>query len=242
MLKIVTLVLLVAFCASRPNNWEEELGLFSVEESALEVRAVANPKTPNQILDAIVERALGYVKSNGWDVSKNVQDGESSMPLQVNSDGSSSEKFTISSASMTGLGSLTRSKSASFNADKSVLKGTVMVENARVLASYTATFAGTGEAPANTVSGQVTERVDKLFADIEVNLLNGVPQSIKSYSARAGHDVLEKATNLAGNDYEKIDRAGFRKSLREILTNTMNTNMKVQINKAIQDMKAAASA
>merc|ERR1711915_782835 len=92
----------VAFCASRPNNWEEELGLFSVEESAVEVRAVANPKTPNQILDAIVERALGYVKANGWNVSKNVQDGESSLPLQVNSDGSSSEKFSISSASMTG--------------------------------------------------------------------------------------------------------------------------------------------
>merc|ERR1711915_833364 len=202
----------------------------------------ANPQTPNQILDAIIEGAQGYINSLGWDASKNVQNGESDLPLQVNTDGSNSEKFSITSASITGLGSITRSKSASFNADKSVLKGTVMVTGARLLASYTVTFAGTGEAPANTVSGQVTERVDKLFADIEVNLLNGVPQSIKSYSARAGHDVLEKATNLAGNDYEKIDRAGFRKALREILTNTMNTNMKVQINKAIQDMKAAASA
>jgi len=242
MMRTVTFVLLVALCASRPSDVEDQLGLFSAEESsAIEVRAVVNPTTPNQILDAIIEGALGYIKAAGWDSSKNVKSGESTLPFKVNSDESSSEKFEITSASLTGLGSLTRSKSASFNSDKSVLKGTVMVKDARVLADYTAIFPGVGEAPANTVSGEVTERVDKLFADIEVNLKDLIPQSIKSYSVRSGHDVLEKATNLAGSDMETLDKAGFRKGLREILEKTMATNVKVQINKAIQDMKATTA-
>merc|ERR1711915_1040052 len=111
----------------------------------------------------------------------------------------------------------------------------------RLQAAYSASFPGTGEAPASQVSGEVTERLDKLFADIEVNLEDLVPQSIKSYSVRSGHDVLEEATNLAGSDMESLDRAGFRKALREIMENTMATNIKVQVNKAIQDLKAASA-
>lgn len=61
---------------------------------------------------------LPSFRANGWDSSKNVQNGESMLPLNVNSGGSSSEKLDITSASLTGLASLTRSKSASFNADK----------------------------------------------------------------------------------------------------------------------------
>jgi len=116
-----------------------------------------------------------------------------------------------------------------------------MIEGAKILADYTANFDGVGEAPANRVSGQVVERVDKLFADIEVNLEDLVPQNIKSYSVRSGHDVLEKATNLGGNGMANLDKAGFRKALREILENTMATNVKVQINKAIQDWKSAGT-
>ncbi|XP_047480267.1 uncharacterized protein LOC125032916 [Penaeus chinensis] len=174
----------------------------------------------------------------GWCDSKNVQNGESNLPFQVNSDGSSSEIFSITKANVSGLCSLRRSKSASFNADQSVLTGSV-VENARANADYTVTFASVGEAPAQTVSGQVVERVDKLFADIQINLLNLVPQNIASYSARSGHDLLETASNLEGNDMEGVHSAGFRKALREIVEKTMSSNVKVQINKSIQDMKNA---
>lgn len=39
---------------------------------------------------------------------------------------------------------------------------------------------------------QVSERVSKLFADIEVNMLDGVPQNIRSYTVRSGHDSLDE--------------------------------------------------
>jgi len=122
---------------------------------------------------------------------------------------------------------------------QSVLSGSVVVENARANADYTVTFAGVGEAPAQTVSGQVVERVDKLFADIQINLDNLVPQNIASYTARSGHDLLESASNLDGNNMKDVHSAGFRKALREILEKTMASNVKVQINKSIQDMKNA---
>ncbi|XP_042856645.1 uncharacterized protein LOC122243217 [Penaeus japonicus] len=175
----------------------------------------------------------------GWCGSKNVQNGESNLPFEVNTDGSSSENFSITKANVTGLCSLRRSKSASFNTDQSVLSGSVVVENARANADYTVTFAGVGEAPAQTVSGQVVERVDKLFADIQINLENLVPQNIASYQANSGHDVLESASNLDGNDMKDVHSAGFRKALREILEKTMSSNVKVQINKSIQDMRNA---
>lgn len=65
MLRIVSFVLLVALCASRPSDLEQEeqLGLFSAAESSpVQVRAVPDPTTPNQILDAIIEKALGYIQ------------------------------------------------------------------------------------------------------------------------------------------------------------------------------------
>ena len=54
-----------------------------------------------------------------------------------------------------------------------------MVENARIAATYNVDFAGIGEAPAQNIDGAVSETEDKLFADIEVNVANGVPQSIR---------------------------------------------------------------
>ncbi|XP_063601644.1 uncharacterized protein LOC134777714 [Penaeus indicus] len=229
MLRIVSLAVTLAVCVARPNQWDDQLGLFPADggdSQPILPRAVANPTTPNQILDAVLEGAIAYMETLGWCDSKNVQNGESNLPFQVNSDGSSSENFSITKANVTGLCSLRRSKSASFNADQSVLSGSVVVENARANADYTVTFAGVGEAPAQTVSGQVVERVDKLFADIQINLLNLVPQNIASYSARSGHDLLESASNLNGNDMKDVHSAGFRKALREIVEKTMSSNVK----------------
>nr|XP_027207364.1 uncharacterized protein LOC113800781 [Penaeus vannamei] len=230
MLRIVSLAVTLAVCVARPNQWDDQLGLFPADggdSQPILPRAVANPTTPNQILDAVLEGAIAYMEALGWCGSKNVQNGESNLPFQVNSDGSSSENFSITKANVTGLCSLRRSKSASFNADQSVLSGSVVVENARANADYTVTFAGVGEAPAQTVS------------DIQINLDNLVPQNIASYTARSGHDLLESASNLDGNNMKDVHSAGFRKALREILEKTMASNVKVQINKSIQDMKNA---
>jgi len=243
MLRIVIVVVTVAVCAARPSHLEDLLGLFPADEGdsqSILARAVDNPTTPNQILDAIIEGAVQYMENIGWCDSKRVQNGESVLPFDVNSGGGeSSETFSITTATVTGLCSLRRSKSASFNSDQTVLTGTVVVDNARLNADYKVVFPGTGEAPANTVVGQVEEVVNKLFADIQVNLEDLVPQNILSYSARSGHDNLDKATNLDGTAMESIDKAGFRKALREILEKTMNANVKVQINKSIQAMKSA---
>merc|ERR1712212_951264 len=242
MLRIVIAVVTVAVCAARPSQWEDQLGLFPAHDGdsqSILPRAVANPTTPNQILDAIIEGAVQYMTNIGWCTSKRVQNGESTFPFDVNSDAESSETFSITGATVTGLCSLRRSKSASFNSDQTVLTGTVVVDDARLNANYEVVFPGTGQAPANTVVGQVEEVVAKLFADIQVNLEDLVPQNIRSYTARSGHDSLEKATNLDGNAMEATDVAGFRKALREILDKTMSSNVKVQINKSIQDMKSA---
>lgn len=120
---------------------------------------------------------------------------------------------------------------------QTVLRGTAVVEDTSLNADYIVTFPGEGQAPPQTVTGKVSEKVSKLFADIEVNMLNGVPQSIRSYTVRSGHDHLDEATNLDGNSMAPVHTAAFRKALRQLLENTMDTNVKVQINKAIQDMK-----
>ena len=62
---------------------------------------------------------------------------------------------------------------------QTILTGTLVVDNARIAATYNVNFAGIGEAPAQNIDGSVSESVDKLFADIEVNVANGVPQSIR---------------------------------------------------------------
>ncbi|KAG0711566.1 hypothetical protein GWK47_020385 [Chionoecetes opilio] len=138
---------------------------------------------------------------------------------------------------------ITRSKTASFNTDKSELTGTVVVDNAQITGSYTAEFPGIGAAPYQAVSGKVTETVGKLFADIVVRLNSDlIPQSIKSYTVRPGHDEVD-VTGLGNNNpMEPLYLAGFRKAIRQTLEDTMRRNIKVQINQAILDIKKAAAA
>lgn len=121
---------------------------------------------------------------------------------------------------------------------QSVLSGSVVVDDARANAKYTVSFPGVKQAPAQSIDGQVVE-LAKLFADIKINLEGLVPQNIASYEARFGHDGLENVTNLAGSEMEAVHIAGIRKALREILVKVMSTNVKVQINKSIQNMKNA---
>lgn len=56
----------------------------------------------------------------GWDVSKNVQNGDTKIPLEVSGDedAAAEEAFEITSAAIEGFGSLRRSKSASFENEK----------------------------------------------------------------------------------------------------------------------------
>ncbi|KAG7161616.1 hypothetical protein Hamer_G014183 [Homarus americanus] len=230
---------MTAVCVGRPDSLEEDVGLFSSD--VLQPRAVPNPKTPNQILDAIAEGAVKEIIKMGWGESKRARTGFSEIPFKVNNNSNSLEKFEISKAKIRGLASLTRSRSASFNDDQTQLKGTLMVENVCITANYCIIFAGVEEAPSQTFNGEVTECVEKLFADLEVGLLELVPQNIQNYIVRSGHDSLDKMTNLDGNKMAKVHIAGVRKSLRQELERTMNSNMKVMINRAINAMKKAAT-
>ena len=68
-----------------------------------------------------------------------------------------------------------------------------------------------------------------------------VPQNIKSYEVRSGQDEVNISGIDNNNAMKPLHTAGFRKALRQILEDTMNTNVKVQVNKAIQSIKSEAS-
>lgn len=88
----------------------------------------------------------------------------------------------------------------------------------------------------------MTETIAKLFADIVINLdSNLLPTSIKSYTVRYGSDSVSVSGISSDNAMGPLHTAGFRKALSQILVSTMNTNIKVKINQAIQDVKAAGS-
>jgi len=244
MMKAVTVLCVLACSLARPETHisEEEslaaeLGLFPSEGKVL-FRQVTNPTTPNQVTDNLLVCIKTNLETRGWCSSKRVQNGESSIPFDVNNGGDSSgETFSITNAKVTGLCNIKRSKSASFNTDKSVLTTTLAVEDMRLEADYTVTFPGSGEAPAETRSGTVTEKVSKMFADMELNVEDLKPASMKSYAVRAGHDELEQVSNMGGN-MESLHMAGFRKSSRQVLEDTMAKNMKVAINQAVHECNA----
>merc|ERR1719508_47448 len=242
-MKTVTILALVAYTLARPEtrvseeDLAAELGLFP-SEGSVQFRQVTNPTTPNQVTDKLLVCIKTNLETRGWCSSKRVQNGESSIPFDVNNGGDSSgETFSITNAKITGLCNIKRSKSASFNTDKSVLTTTLAVEDMRLEADYTVTFPGIGEAPSETRSGVVTEKVSKMFADMELNVQDLKPQSMKSYAVRAGHDELEEVSNMGGN-MESLHMAGFRKSSRQVLEDTMAKNMKVAINQAVHECNA----
>ena len=67
--------------------------------------------------------------------------------------------------------------------------------------------------------------------------LADAPAPLRSYTVRSGHDAVS-ASNLEVSEMAGVHSAGFRKALRQVLENTMNTNVKVQVNQAIQAMSA----
>lgn len=86
------------------------------------------------------------------------------------------------------------------------------------------------------------ETIAKLFADIVINLdSNLLPTSINSYIVRYGSDSVSASGISSDNAMKPLHLAGFRKALRQTLVSTMNTNIKVKINQAIQQVKAAGS-
>lgn len=85
--------------------------------------------------------------------------------------------------------------------------------------------------------------MDKLFADIVVNIDSSTltPKSIKSYTVRSGHDEVTASGVASDNQMGPLHMAGFRKALRQTLEATMSQNVKVQFNKAIQELKETAA-
>ncbi|KAK8391320.1 hypothetical protein O3P69_017139 [Scylla paramamosain] len=210
-----------------------------------EDRYIDKPTTANQLLDNIAEKAAENIGNLGWNVSKNVQNGETNLPMHNDTNSVTNEVVDVINAFITGLDSLRRSKKASLNADQTELTGTLVVEDATVTGSYSASFPGVGVAPSQDIQGSVSETVQKLFADIVIRVadVNGVlvPQNIQSYQVRSGHDEVNVSGLGENNAMEPLHTAGFRKALRQILEDTMKKNVKVQINKAIQSIKTEAS-
>ncbi|KAF2365935.1 hypothetical protein FHG87_003310 [Trinorchestia longiramus] len=194
----------------------------------------------NIIFDSVVQRAADNIAALGWDVSKKVQNSYTDIPLEVDDEPDTVERLSITDANIVGFNSLSRSKSAKLNTDESVLTGTVKFTNVSVIAKYDVTFAGVGEAKPDVRDGQVTERLSTIFADVELKLVDRVPQNILSYNVRTGNDKLDSLTNMEDSEMVAIQQAGFRKALRELIENTVATNIKVQINKAVQALKAEA--
>lgn len=125
---------------------------------------------------------------------------------------------------------------------QSVLKGTVRFTNATIVAKYRAQFPQTGAANSLDRSGEVTERLATVFADVELELSNLVPQRILSFSVRDGADFLDELTNMEDTNMANINIQAFRKGLRQVVDNIISKNIKVQINKAVQAMKTEAAA
>ena len=122
---------------------------------------------------------------------------------------------------------------------QSVLSGTIMLEDAEAVASYSLNFAGAGSNKVGKgwYTGSVTEKADKLFADVQINMKDMVPQSIKSYVVRSGHEGLAAVSGLGG-EMGVINKAGMRSSLLEAMEKVMSTNIKVMFNNAIKTVKA----
>lgn len=58
MLRIVSLAVALGACAAIPGQRDDPLRLVGGDPQPLPARAVDNPATPNQILDAVLEGAV----------------------------------------------------------------------------------------------------------------------------------------------------------------------------------------
>ncbi|XP_064088739.1 uncharacterized protein LOC135203066 [Macrobrachium nipponense] len=236
------LIFLLGAAASLCSSLEDGSGnspAEGVDGGRLLARQVTKPTTPNQILDAIADRAAAKMAGLKWNISKAMNDSYSVFPLQVNLPvATASEEFTITNAVITGLGSLRRSKSASFNPLKTVLLGTLVLDNICITANYTLVFQSLGAAPAQDLKGVVKECVTKLFADLQVALSALVPQRLLNYVVRSGHDELKSMAGLDQKGMAPIHEAGARRALRDVLEKTMNTDVKGMVTQAILSMKA----
>jgi len=223
------------------------LATVAIAAPTFEERAVTNPKTPNQIADKLAEDAAADMLFRKWVPCKNFQNGNVTVGLDADESGNdgsassskSSEEIRITAAEICNLGSFTRSKSAVFNADKTVITGTMKMEDVKVDGAYQIVFPGVGQAPANTVKGTLVEKLT-IFCDYSIKVLNLVPQNIQTYNCRKGKEALASATNMAGNGMEAIHVAGIRQSLSRQAVQIANTNVKVAFNTAVQDWKNAA--
>ncbi|XP_064088342.1 uncharacterized protein LOC135202811 [Macrobrachium nipponense] len=243
------LIFLLGAAASLCSSLEDGSGnspAEGVDGGRLLARQVTKPTTPNQILDAIADRAAAKMAGLKWNISKAMNDSYSVFPLQVNLPvATASEEFTITNAVITGLGSLRRSKSASFNPLKTVLLGTLVLDNICITANYTLVFQSLGAAPAQDLKGGrgggggLKECVTKLFADLQVALSRPlVPQRLLNYVVRSGHDELKSMAGLDQKGMAPIHEAGARRALRDVLEKTMNTDVKGMVTQAILSMKA----
>ena len=106
-------------------------------------------------------------------------------------------------------------------------------------ASYDIHSNTNGGSTSDTSSGTATETVDHLFIDVSFKLnSNNDPINIQSYTVRSGENTLKESGVESENPYVYMYLTGMKQSLRERIENTFLTNVKVQMNQAVQAMSA----
>jgi len=221
-----------------PNQVIDEI--LPINKNA-QLQQKSNKTTPNQVSDRLLLCVKNNLEKRGWCTSKSVQKIGSEIQYNVKNRGDSIETFSISNSKVTGLCNINRSNSASFRNNKSLLAATFVVNDLHLEADYNVIFPDNGNAQSKIRSGVITEKVHKMFADMEVNVQDMKPQKIQSYSVRAGHDELvvknygcHKETNVGGNIVPLL-LAGFKNSSRQILKDTMVKSMKIVFSQSIQN-------
>merc|ERR1739838_72581 len=208
---------------------DAELGVVP-KKGYVQFQQVINPTTPNQVTDALIACVKTNLKNRDWCSSKHVKKGAPEIPVFKKRE-NSIETFSITNARITGLCNINRSKSASFNSTKTVLTATLVVEDVHLEANYTITIPGIENTSSEIHEGVIIEQMF-FFADMELNVQDLKPQSVKSYSVRAGHDKQKKEGNIM-----PLLMAGFKKSSRQILEDTIAKDMRGVIKQDIHKCK-----
>lgn len=94
---------------------------------------------------------------------------------------------------------------------------------------------------AKSDSGSVTDVVNRLFANVTISCLNGVPQNITNFAVSSGNDQLQSITGLSSGSMQSAELGGIRSALVGLMKNTFANNVRAQLNQAILALKAASA-
>ncbi|XP_068231685.1 uncharacterized protein [Palaemon carinicauda] len=180
----------------------------AAEEDARDLRLVESPVTASRMADVIVNNIVNTLKRVGKAQSFMLPRSLSgSVPFDTDS-GPKAIWFELSNVEYTNLGSISRSKAATFDAEKHRMMGTFMFEGLGVTADYKMNIPAVGIAPASTASGKVRSVADTHFVDYKfMTDANGLPLDILQWRSRKGKFTYVGETGMNNNKYKPIFEA-----------------------------------